>query len=73
MTAVLVELVLVVFARLTVAVKSVWAPGATLADDGLIETEVTVVAALPFPQPDKTAIAAITTESNDNDERSPCF
>jgi hypothetical protein len=35
---------------LTVAVKSVCVPGATVTADGVIETEVTVVA--PLPQPD---------------------
>jgi hypothetical protein len=53
-TAVLVEVV--ALARLTVAVKSVCVPGATLAADGVIETELTV-APLP-PQPDMKTIPA---------------
>jgi hypothetical protein len=39
------------FARFTVAVKSAWAPGATVAEDGVMLTELTVTAPEP-PQPD---------------------
>jgi hypothetical protein len=53
-TAVLVDEVVVVLFRLTVAVKSVCAPGATVADDGVIETELTVTAPDP-PQPETPA------------------
>ena len=49
-TAVLVELVVVVFAKLTVAVKSVCPPGATLAELGVIETELTVTALFEHPK-----------------------
>ena len=50
-TAVLVLVVVLLLARFTVAVKSACVPGATVADEGVIETDVTVVALEP-PQPD---------------------
>src|SRR5690348_12525804 len=58
MTAVLVEEVEVVFERFTVAVKSVCAPGAILAAEGVIEPELTVTAfEPPPPQPHISSMA----------------
>lgn len=54
-TAVLVLVLVLLLFRLTVAVKSACEPGATLADEGVMETDVTVVALEPLPQPDITA------------------
>lgn len=62
-TAVLVVDVVVVLARFTVAVKSVWAPGATVAADGEIVTELTVVAPEPPPQPDRISAAEKTAKN----------
>ena len=54
-TVVLVDEVVVVFARLTVAVKSACAPGETVAADGVIETELTVTVPEPPPHPETDA------------------
>ncbi len=58
-TAVLVEVVVLV--RLTTAVKSVCAPGLTVAEAGVIETEVTVAVPLPPPHPERIPITANKT------------
>ena len=50
-TAVLVLVVVLVLLRFTVAVKSACVPGATVADAGVIVTELTVARPEP-PQPD---------------------
>jgi hypothetical protein len=60
-TAVLVELVVVVFERFTVAVKSVCAPGFTVAVEGVIETDATVTAPLPPPHPERSAMTMTRT------------
>jgi hypothetical protein len=62
-TAVLTDVVVVVFERFTTAVKSVCAPRLTVAVDGVMETEVTVTVVLPPPHPESIPINVSTAEN----------